>query len=191
MGPTRQGQLVDRGPSDMNSSRPGQLVDPEGFRTTAPVPGIAGRLHGPSDPGPGRSERLVNTALPPTKTRVSQDSWSTQRDIENGPNSPGTAGRPGTLGPELETPGRVGQHHGPSGMGPNRPAQLVNPEGFQTQAPVIQDSWLTPRALGPSAKVPGHLVNPTGPRIRARVTRDIWLTPRGLGHRPESPQSPG
>ncbi|RKM64334.1 hypothetical protein C0215_19175 [Clostridioides difficile] len=91
------------------------------------------------------------------------------------PKSPGKAGRLRDLGPELESPGRGGPYHGPSGTGRRRPGKSGDPKGLWTQ--------------GQSR--PGQLVDPAVRRSKARVSQESCVTPWALGARPESPGTSG
>ena len=198
MGPSHYGQLVNCGTSDQNSRRPGELLDTVGPRAPARVaqdsrltpgylgpkrkspgtarvrsewPERAGGHRGPSGSGLRRPGRLVNTAGPPTRSLVSQDSWST----------------PQVLGPKLECPGTVGRSTGPPARARVALDSWSTSRAFR---PGPQSPGTGGRPHGPSdssASVPGHLVHPAGPRNRARVARGIWLTPRALGTGPSRP----
>lgn len=167
----------------------------------------AGQTHGPSDPSGSHQGQLVDPAGPLAWARVTQESRSTPRALRPGQESPRTAGRPWDLGPELESPGRVGRHCGTSGTVPSRRGQLVDPRGPRTKSRVARDSGSTP---GPSGTVLvarkscghrrpsrtglsrlGQLVDNAGPPTRSRVFRDSWSTPRALGHGPEAPRTSG
>ena len=101
----------NHGPSDLNASCPGHLVDPMG-------PGNRARVAG----------QMVHPVGTRSQARVPRDSWSTQRDIGHGPEAPGKAGPPRTLGPGPESPGTAGRPRGTSSTGPRRPVKLVNSE---------------------------------------------------------------
>ena len=147
--------------------------------------------------GPGNRAQMEGQMVDPVGTRsqarVTRDSWSTPRDIEHGPEAPGTAGRPRVLGPGPESPGTAGQPRGPWDSTASRARQLVDPAGFQTRTRGPRNYWSTPRGLGDSPQLPRrdglpHGPTDTGPSrpgrlfdnavrlTRVGVARDNWLT---------------
>ena len=94
---------------------------------------------------------LVEAAGLRNRSRVTQGSWTTPRELRHGTESPRRAGRPhGPSEPiasrwyswsnprafelEPESPRRGGRHHGPSDLGGGEPGQLVDPAGPRAQA---------------------------------------------------------
>ena len=89
MGPSRPGQLVDRGTTDPNPSHPGELVDSAGHGAGARVtqeswstlraigferdsPRRAGRNRRPSDTSASPPGQLVDPSGPRTRARVTR-----------------------------------------------------------------------------------------------------------------------
>ena len=125
------------------------------------------------------------------QARFALDAWMTPRFVQPGPESPGTADRPG----------------GPSDTGTSYQGQLVETADTRTRARVTRDSWSTLLGLGyspefdgtdgpprrPSATAPRPprcLVETTVRPTRARVTRDSQST-RAFGHNHETPGRDG
>ena len=161
-------------PSDQGPRCPGQLVDPAGHQAWARV-----------------AWDTWSTACPRTHSQVARDSWTTPWGLGPCPSHPGQlvdpvglrtlAGvawdrwsTPCALGPEPESPGRVGRHLGPAGTCPSRPGLLVDPCGPRTLARVARDCWWN--------RVSSD---------KARVTRGSCSTPQHHGHGPESPGTIG
>ena len=171
-------------------SRPGQLVDPVGLRTRAPVardswwiplalghkrewPRTAGPPQGPSDPGPRQPGELVDTEGLRTPAPAAWNSWSTLR----------------TLGRKREGSGTAGPPFRPLAPGQSRPGYLVDPRGLGhgPESPLGPGRPRRPSEPGPSRQ--RHRVLLEGPGTRAQVARDCFSTPRALGQKRESPGS--
>ena len=97
---------------------PGTAVRHPGPRARSESPGRAGGHCGPSGTGRRGPGKLVDTAGPPTKSRVPRDSRS----------------NPQALGPGPETPGTAGRICGPLDRSTRRPGGLLEPAGPRTWA---------------------------------------------------------
>ena len=72
---------------------PGQLVNSRIIGLRPESPGTAGRFCGSSNLGLIHLGSLVEHSGIRTQARVTQDSWSTPRDLGHGPESPGSSHR--------------------------------------------------------------------------------------------------
>ena len=118
---------------------------------------------------------LVNTAGVRARARVIQDSWWIPR----------------VIGPELESHGRSGQHHGPPDKSTRRPGELVDPTGTWTWAQGAQDRWSTPPALGHWPELSGTTGRHPGPSEPDANHRESWSNLRAIGPEAESPGRDG
>ena len=85
---------------------------------------------------------------------VSRHSWSTLRTLCPGARVGWDSwSTPWQLGPLTEYAGTAGRPHGATDTGPSPPGELVYPLDPRIRDRVIQDSWLTPRLLGPSVRI--------------------------------------
>ena len=189
MGQSSMGQLVDtEDPRSLARVTQKSWLTPQAFRQVRKPSGTAGRPHGNSNPDPSPPGYLVDpsglgaepeapgkvvyTANPRTRPRVTQESWSTPQAIRHGPDSSG----------------RAGQHRVPSDMGLFLPGQLVDTAGTRTWARGTRDCWSPTQAFGrgpespgtggrpcgtsdPGTIHPGQMVNTAVPRNRVQVTR--------------------
>ena len=114
---------------------------------------------------------LVNTAGVRARARVIQDSWWIPR----------------VIGPELESHGRSGQHHGPPDKSTRRPGELVDPTGPWTWAQGTQDRWSARQPLDTGPSHPGQLVDTPGPQSRTRITGKAGRTCGPSDPRPSRP----
>lgn len=154
------------------SSRPGQLVNTEGFRTRAPgardcwlTPrairtgpesrGPAGGPRGPLDPGQYRPGHMVDPTGRRTRVRSPGTPGRTHVPSDTGPSAwdSWSTTRAFRLGPESTwTAGRPG---GPSDAGPSPPGQPVDTACPWTRARVPRDRWATLWDLRPGPEFPG------------------------------------
>ena len=128
-------------------SRPGELVDPVGLQTRAPVGQESWSTPlalNASASGPGQ---LVDHKGPLIHARVTWDSWSTPLALYTSASGPGELLH--NKGPRIlaESAGRAGRHRGHSDPDPSRLEELVDPAGPWTQVRVTGDSWSTLQAL--------------------------------------------
>lgn len=113
---------------------------------------------------------LFPVSLPPFSLRP--PIWAADG---HGPESTGTVGQPRELGPEPESPGRVGRHYGTSVTGPSLPLISGQPR------------WPS----DPGLIRPRQLVDTVVPGARARVTREGFSTLQALEPGPELPGTAG
>ncbi|RKM63780.1 hypothetical protein C0215_19635, partial [Clostridioides difficile] len=98
---------------------------------------------------------------------------------------------PRVIGPELESHGRSGQHHGPPDKSTRRPGELVDPTGTWTWAQGAQDRWSTPPALGHWPELSGTTGRHPGPSEPGANHRESWSNLRAIGPEAESPGRDG
>ena len=164
---SRPGQLVDPAGNRTLPGLQGQLVEPEGLLTRAPMaqdswltsralgrkcewPGRAGRPHRPSEPGQSPLEQLIDPLGPNRGAGVARDIWltrgvsSTLRALRTGPEWPKTSVRP----------------RGPSDTSSSHPGRLLDITGNLAWARVARESWSTPQSFRHRPESPGTLGGP-------------------------------
>ena len=130
--------------------------------------------------------RLVNTAVPPTRTRVTRASWSTPRFFGQGPHV--VRDTWSTTGPRTRTRAALGSWSTPRALesqhkSPRRAGRPPRTSG-KVRSPGRAGGHRGPSGRGLSC--PGRLVDTTGPPTRSRVPRDSLSIPWALRHGPES-----
>ena len=163
--------------SDPSTRRPGQLVDTAGLGPEPEWPGRAGQTHRNSGTGLSRPGELVNPAVPRSRARVAQVSWSNRVPLVTCTSCPG----------QLVDPGGT-SHKGPS---LSRPGHLDDPAGPRTLAQGAQDSWTTTQAVEPVPKTPSRTGRSRGLSYPIACHPGQLVEPTGTTTRPESPRRAG